>query len=202
MYRMCVAALTGRCIVGWQTTQSLVDQHAHLRLSLAGAQMALSLLAVSSGLLYYYLNKEDRDRNRNLGALPARHHDICAQRPPSSGTLNAVARRRHAGSVMPHNSRRVGLSGAARYTRVAFAHNAAASSKQQSMPQVERFPWLSERVVNSSQGISLSVQGRRCHTRGGAWRRESRVSRTRNDSMPRDRRCSRCVRSRASGQGC
>ena len=35
----------------------------------AGVQMALSLLAASGGLLYYYLNKDDRDRNRSYGAL-------------------------------------------------------------------------------------------------------------------------------------
>ena len=48
------------------------------RTSSATVQIALSLLAASGGLLYYYLNKEDRDRNRNYGALLAGH--ACARR--------------------------------------------------------------------------------------------------------------------------
>jgi len=49
--------------------------------SLPYAQMALSLLAASGGLLYYYLNKEDRDMNRNYGELLAGH--ACGRRGAS-----------------------------------------------------------------------------------------------------------------------
>ena len=56
-------------------------------------QMALSLLAASGGLLYYYLNKEDRDRNHNYGVLLACH--ACARRAavhPGRDAVVAVKR--------------------------------------------------------------------------------------------------------------
>ena len=65
------AADVGDCCQVWRSAQTVNSVTNAADDASARTQMALGLLAVSSGLLYYYLNKEDRDRNRNLGPLPA-----------------------------------------------------------------------------------------------------------------------------------